>query len=48
MVKIHKSFSNDILHAMKESTRLGTPVNPPMWWVDPNDTHTYAIDTRMK
>ncbi|XP_065225168.1 myogenesis-regulating glycosidase-like [Planococcus citri] len=45
MLKIHNSFSNLILQSMKQFVKKGIPVNPPLWWIDPNDNVTYTIDS---
>lgn len=29
---------------MEVSVREGTPVNPPIWWIDPEDEVALAID----
>ena len=32
---------------MKKAMESGTPINPPIWWLDPMDTESYAINDGM-
>ncbi|KAJ8922534.1 hypothetical protein NQ315_007564 [Exocentrus adspersus] len=36
-VDLHRNYSDEIINAMKASVENGTPVNPPIWWIDPTD-----------
>ncbi|XP_013183870.2 myogenesis-regulating glycosidase [Amyelois transitella] len=42
-VKMHAAFTDEIVAAMEASVRDGTPVNPPIWWIDPTDEVALAI-----
>ncbi|XP_065224574.1 myogenesis-regulating glycosidase-like [Planococcus citri] len=44
-VDLHVQYSDKIIEAMKNSVKYGTPVNPPLWWIDPTDPETYLIDS---
>lgn len=43
-VKLHEDYSDKILQAMNASIENGTPVNPPIWWVDPTDEVALKTD----
>lgn len=30
---------------MKQATKKPIPVNGPIWWIDPTDKETFAIDS---
>ncbi|KAJ3658461.1 hypothetical protein Zmor_010196 [Zophobas morio] len=36
-VALHDEYTDSILNAMENSISTGTPVNPPIWWVDPTN-----------
>ncbi|XP_053611425.1 myogenesis-regulating glycosidase-like isoform X2 [Plodia interpunctella] len=42
-VKLHAAYTDDIIAAMEASVRDGTPVNPPIWWIDPTDPVALAV-----
>lgn len=35
---LHANYSSYIIELMKENVRTGAPVNPPIWWISPNDS----------
>lgn len=43
-VDLHEQYAPNILNAMSLSIETGSPVNPPIWWVDPSDTTAQSID----
>ncbi|XP_072377020.1 myogenesis-regulating glycosidase-like isoform X1 [Diabrotica undecimpunctata] len=43
-VKLHKEYSHVIIDAMKNSVVYGSPVNPPIWWIDPTDQKALKCD----
>ncbi|KAJ8922547.1 hypothetical protein NQ315_007577 [Exocentrus adspersus] len=43
-VDLHTQYGDEILKAMNASITDGTPVNPPIWWVDPSDETALACD----
>ncbi|KAI5722927.1 hypothetical protein M8J76_015795 [Diaphorina citri] len=43
-VDLHYAYSGVIVDAMKRAVKDGTPVNPPIWWVDPTDPIALACD----
>lgn len=43
-VALHKNYSAEIIEAMQASVENGTPVNPPIWWIDPTDPVALATD----
>ncbi|XP_075979913.1 myogenesis-regulating glycosidase-like isoform X2 [Anticarsia gemmatalis] len=42
--ELHAQFADDIKAAMEASVAHGTPVNPPIWWLDPQDPDALAVD----
>ncbi|XP_055607722.1 myogenesis-regulating glycosidase-like [Uranotaenia lowii] len=36
-VDLHETYSDYILQRMRLAVAEGTPVNPPIWWLDPED-----------
>lgn len=46
--KLHDDFTDIILEQLRIATRTGEPVNPPIWWVDPDDEVAQAIDDGKK
>nr|AHH86053.1 glycoside hydrolase family 31 [Callosobruchus maculatus] len=44
-VDLHAEKSDIILEAMKEAVKSGHPVNPPIWWIAPEDPIALACDT---
>nr|AHH86054.1 glycoside hydrolase family 31 [Gastrophysa viridula] len=43
-VNLHRNYSSVILRAMEKSMKDGSPVNPPIWWIDPTDSEALACD----
>ncbi|XP_018572975.1 myogenesis-regulating glycosidase-like [Anoplophora glabripennis] len=43
-VDLHKNYSAQIIEAMQASVKNGSPVNPPIWWIDPTDPIALATD----
>ncbi|XP_068622814.1 myogenesis-regulating glycosidase-like [Battus philenor] len=41
--QLHADYAEEIAEAMEEAVRSGTPVNPPIWWLDPTDQDALAI-----
>jgi len=42
--ELHANYKNEILNAMKQAIEKGTPVNPPIWWIDPNNKEAHKIN----
>lgn len=42
-VQMHAEYSPRIIAAMNQSIENGTPVNPPIWWLDPTDQVALGI-----
>ncbi|CAB3244189.1 unnamed protein product [Arctia plantaginis] len=42
--ELHAEYAPEIQAAMEASVARGTPVNPPIWWVDPLDEVALAVD----
>ncbi|KAM3958509.1 myogenesis-regulating glycosidase [Aphomia sociella] len=40
--ELHAEYTDVIVEAMEASVRDGTPVNPPIWWLDPTDEDALA------
>ena len=41
----HIQYSDKIIEAMKNPVKHGTPVNPPIWWLDSTDPETCLVDS---
>ncbi|KAJ0175335.1 hypothetical protein K1T71_009476 [Dendrolimus kikuchii] len=42
-VALHAKYALEIIKACEKAATDGSPVNPPIWWIAPNDTATYDI-----
>ncbi|XP_053611423.1 myogenesis-regulating glycosidase-like isoform X2 [Plodia interpunctella] len=42
-VDLHAKFAPKIIATCRKSMETGAPVNPPIWWVAPNDTTAHDI-----
>lgn len=42
--KLHADYTNVIMEAMNNAVKTGEPVNPPIWWADPEDRTAQAIN----
>ncbi|XP_028038022.1 myogenesis-regulating glycosidase [Bombyx mandarina] len=40
---LHAEYADEIVAAMEASIQKGTPVNPPIWWLDPTDQDALAV-----
>lgn len=43
---LRNDYTDTIVDLMKQTVANGTPVNPPVWWIDPTNTNAHAIDDR--
>ncbi|XP_068907022.1 myogenesis-regulating glycosidase-like isoform X1 [Tenebrio molitor] len=43
-VALHEEYADEILNAMNNSITDGTPVNPPIWWVDPTNADALKVN----
>ncbi|CAG9116664.1 unnamed protein product [Plutella xylostella] len=41
--QLHADYADVIVAAMEASVKRGTPVNPPIWWLDPTDEEALAV-----
>ncbi|XP_029674396.1 myogenesis-regulating glycosidase-like isoform X3 [Formica exsecta] len=41
---LHANQTSEILNAMQQAITNGTPVNPPIWWVDPTNKEAHRIN----
>lgn len=41
---MHDAYTSEIVAAMQQAIDDGTPVNPPIWWVDPTDSEAQKIN----
>ncbi|XP_025269481.1 myogenesis-regulating glycosidase-like isoform X2 [Camponotus floridanus] len=41
---LHASMTPEILNAMQQAITKGTPVNPPIWWIDPTNEEAHKIN----
>lgn len=42
--ELHESFSDLIMERFQLAVSDGLPVNPPIWWLDPEDKEAQLID----
>jgi len=45
-MNLRSNYTDTIVDLMKNTVANGSPVNPPVWWIDPTDADAYAIDDR--
>ncbi|KAJ8978375.1 hypothetical protein NQ317_005956 [Molorchus minor] len=43
-VDLHEEYSDEIIKAMEANIATGSPVNAPIWWIDPTDEAALAKD----
>ncbi|CAH0558146.1 unnamed protein product, partial [Brassicogethes aeneus] len=43
-IDLHAKYSYEIINAMDRAIQTGTPVNPPIWWVDPMNKEAHKIN----
>lgn len=36
-IELHTQYADEIMKAFAAAVEHGEPVNPPIWWIDPND-----------
>ncbi|XP_001952674.2 myogenesis-regulating glycosidase [Acyrthosiphon pisum] len=41
---LRNKYTDTIVDLMKHTVAHGSPVNPPVWWIDPTDSDAHAID----
>lgn len=41
---LHAKYASNIILRFKLAVSLGEPVNPPIWWVDPDDRTAHQIN----
>ena len=41
---LHAKYSDEIMKAFQAAVKRGEPVNPPIWWLDPEDTVALGIN----
>ncbi len=44
MLKLRESYNDHILAAANQAVEDGSPINRPIWWIDPTDSETFTID----
>ncbi|XP_035796360.1 myogenesis-regulating glycosidase-like [Anopheles albimanus] len=42
--ELHESYSDYIIQRMRLAVSHGTPVNPPIWWLDPTDKIAQTVN----
>lgn len=42
--KLHEKYADKILEGFRRAVDHGDPVNPPIWWLDPEDKIAQALD----
>ncbi|XP_049766153.1 myogenesis-regulating glycosidase-like [Schistocerca cancellata] len=45
MAALHAQYAPRIVELMRKAVRDGSPVNPPIWWLDPTDETALATDS---
>jgi len=46
ILSLRERYQDELLAAARQATVDGTPINRPIWWVDPTDAETYNIDSQ--
>ncbi|XP_063215591.1 myogenesis-regulating glycosidase-like isoform X2 [Bacillus rossius redtenbacheri] len=41
---LHYEYSDLIIQLARNASQYGTPINPPIWWLDPEDSEAQAVD----
>lgn len=41
---LHEEYADVIMDALEAAVQRGEPVNPPIWWLDPNDDVAQSIN----
>lgn len=44
LTKLHDQYTNVIMERFKLAVEKGDPVNPPIWWVDPDDVIAQGVN----
>ena len=47
-VELRIAYADEIVAAANQTLVDGSPINRPMWWVDPTDPVTFSISDRKK
>jgi len=42
-MNLRANYTDTIIELMRSSVGKGTPLNPPVWWIDPTDPVAQAI-----
>ena len=42
---LHAQYADKIIELFKKAVQDGSPINPPIWWIDPEDEVALAIDS---
>lgn len=45
---LRDNYTDTIIQLMRNSVAKGSPVNPPVWWIDPTDPVAHLIDDGKK
>jgi len=43
-MNLRANYTDTIIELMRSSVGMGTPLNPPVWWIDPTDPIAQVID----
>lgn len=44
LVRLHEQYTPYIMERFKLAVSTGEPVNPPIWWIAPNDKIAQTVD----
>lgn len=42
-MNLRNNYTDTIVDLMKNTVAKGSPVNPPVWWIDPTDPDAHDI-----
>ena len=42
---LHYQYSDKIVQLARKKVEDGTPINPPIWWIDPTDEVALIVDS---
>lgn len=45
---LRSKYTDTIIQLMKNTVSKGSPVNPPIWWIDPTNSEAHSIANGMK
>lgn len=44
-MELRSQYTDKIINLMRKHIVTGVPVNPPIWWISPNDEEAFVCDS---